>query len=265
MNNLKEEYLDLLKKTLSFTLWDEPLHPIDFAKSDNKLKAVNNAVYNLTGCHLAVDAKYSREDRESGKVWPILADTMVGLKRLDNLQYCCESVINEGIEGDFIETGVLRGGACIFMRAVLKAYGVQNREVIVADSFQGLPKSDMTQDGQNLNEFKYLSVSQEQVENNFKRYGLLDSQVVFLNGWFKDTLPTLNNKFAVIRLDGDLYESTMDALSNLYPKLTVGGYCIIDDYFLSGCRKAVDEYREKNNIASYIIIIDEYSCYWRKI
>jgi len=64
------------------------------------------------------------------------------------------------------------------------------------------------------------------------RYGLLDAQVCFLKGWFRDTLPTIPaaQSFAVIRLDGDLYESTWDALTGLYPKLSPGGYCLIDDY-----------------------------------
>ena len=68
---------------------------------------------------------------------------MIGLKRLDNLHFCVDTAIREGIEGDFIETGVWRGGACIFMRAVLAAHGIKNRKVYVADSFEGLPKPDL--------------------------------------------------------------------------------------------------------------------------
>ena len=67
---------------------------------------------------------------------------MIGLKRLNNLQHCAETVIREGVPGDFIETGVWRGGACIFMRAVLKAYGDTTRNVWVVDLFAGLPPPD---------------------------------------------------------------------------------------------------------------------------
>lgn len=67
---------------------------------------------------------------------------MVGLKRLDNLQYCVETVLRDGVEGDLIETGVRRGGSCIFMRGILAAYGDTTRKVYVADSFEGLPAPD---------------------------------------------------------------------------------------------------------------------------
>lgn len=118
---------------------------------------------------------------------------MIGLLRLDNLQACVETMLREGTEGDFIETGVWRGGACIFMRGILAAYGVTNRKVYLADSFAGLPTPDADKypadQGDAHHIFDFLRVSQEQVQANFQRYGLWDDQVVFLKGWFKDTLP----------------------------------------------------------------------------
>ena len=142
-------------------------------------------------------------------------------------------MIQNQIPGDFIETGVWRGGACILMRAVLNAYGVKDRRVWVADSFQGVPPPDLKKYPADVDSmyhtFEDLSVSFETVQRNFKKYGLLDHQVVFLKGWFKDTLPTAPmERLAVLRLDGDLYESTMIALQSLYPKLSAGGYVIID-------------------------------------
>ena len=86
---------------------------------------------------------YTLGQREEGRMWPGYAHTMIGLKRLDNLQFCVESVIREGIDGDLIETGVWRGGACIFMRAILAAYAIEDRKVYVADSFEGMPKPDV--------------------------------------------------------------------------------------------------------------------------
>ena len=113
--------------------------------------------------------------------------------------------------------------------------------------------------------YNYLAVSQEQVEMNFRKYGLLDSQVVFLRGWFKDTLPVAPiEQLAILRLDGDMYGSTMEALSNLYPKLSSGGFCIIDDYALRGCRLAVDNYRTKSGIDAELQLIDYSGRYWRK-
>ena len=146
------------------------------------------------------------------------------------------------------------------------AYGDTKRKVFVADSFKGLPKPEMKQDsGSHFHEFPFLSVSRREVEENFRKYDLLDSQVVFLEGLFKDTLPGVPiDKLSVLRLDGDMYASTWDALVNLYPKLSKGGFCIIDDWTLTGCRQAVEDYRNQFNITSLPISIDKFSIYWRK-
>jgi O-methyltransferase len=191
-------YLDLLKNTLSFTLWDEPGWPIgSFNQFRPAYKRIPIGLLSQMFAFFKLDIiqtrKVTLEQKQNGEIWPALADTMVGFKRLDNLQMCIESVIQRGIEGDLIETGVWRGGACIFMRAVLAAHQVGDRRVFVADSFEGLPKPDAKQypvdTGDQHHLLKFLAVSKEQVEANFAKYGLLDEQVVFLKGWFSDTLP----------------------------------------------------------------------------
>jgi O-methyltransferase len=157
------------------------------------------------------------------------------------------------------------------MRAVLAAYGIENRKVFVADSFEGLPKPDKkysADTGSRWHVVSYLKVSRDEVENNFRKYGLLDDKVVFLQGWFKDTLPTApTDKLSILRLDGDMYSSTIEALLNLYPKLSKGGFCIIDDYgdyTAAGCRKAVDDFRAQNRIESEMHEIDWTGRFWRK-
>lgn len=267
-------YLDLLKKTLSFMLWPEP--PIAITESDFKGTPVLRATLCIASKVLArrnlklVQARsFSERQRVDGEVWPGYADTMIGLKRLDNLQCCIETVLKENIEGHVIETGVWRGGACIFMRAVLAAYGVKDRKVFVADSFEGLPKPDSKKyphdKGDTHHTHTVLAVSQEDVEHNFKKYGMLDEQVVFIKGWFKDTLPQAPvEKLSLLRLDGDMYESTMDSLVHLYPKVSEGGFCIIDDYALAGCKAAVDDYRAAHGIESDLKVIDWTGRYWRK-
>jgi hypothetical protein len=195
---------------------------------------------------------------------------MIGLKRLDNLEFCIEEIIAKGVPGDLIETGAWRGGATIFMRAVLKAYGVTDRCVWVADSLAGLPPPDAGKyphdAGDRLHEARELAVSLEQVKANFDRYGLLDDQVRFLKGWFRDTLPTAPiERLAVLRLDGDMYQSTMDALANLYPKVSQGGYVIVDDYSaIPACRQAVHDYRSANGITEEIRDIDWTGIFWQK-
>ena len=166
--------------------------------------------------------------RAEGLDWPSRAHTMIGMKRLANVRTCIEAVLADGIPGDLIETGAWRGGTTILMRAVLKAHGVTDRSVWVADSFAGLPPPNATSfprdAGDRLHSFPQLAVTLERVRDNFRRYGLLDEQVRFLEGWFRDTLPVAPiERLAVLHLDGDLYESTIQSLECLYDKLSVGG------------------------------------------
>lgn len=213
---------------------------------------------------------FDPEKRAVGLDWPPTAHTMIGLRRLDNIQECVEDVIARGVPGDLIETGAWRGGATIFMRAVLKAYGVVDRTVWVADSFQGLPKPDVDnfpQDqGDRHHTFDELRVSADEVRRNFESYGLLDSQVRFLEGWFRDTLPSAPiERLAVLRLDGDMYESTMEALDALYPRLSVGGYVIVDDYgAIEQCRRAIHDFRDRNGIDDPMREVDWTGVYWQR-
>jgi O-methyltransferase len=208
------------------------------------------------------------QKRLNGRDWPEHAETMIGIKRMENLQYCISEVIKNNIEGDLIETGVWRGGATIFMKALLKAANDQKRVVWVADSFEGLPEPDeryAADKNDQLHTFKDLAIPLEEVRRNFEKYGLLDENVKFLKGWFKDTLPAAPiKKLAVLRLDGDMYQSTMDALVNLYPKLSKGGFVIIDDYLLSPCKLAVQDFRRKNNITEEMTPIDPVAVFWKR-
>lgn len=192
--------------------------------------------------------------------------TLIGMLRLNQLQQAVETVLREDIPGDLIETGVLRGGACIFMRAILKAYGVSDRKVWVADSFQGFPPFEPGPGRLDYTGYNMSAVPRPVVEENFKRYHLLDQQVEFLAGWFSDTLPSAPiEKLAILRLDGDIYPSTMDALRNLYPKLSPGGYVIVDDYYaFEECRQAVRDYRAAQGIKTPIQRVDGPCIFWRK-
>ena len=211
--------------------------------------------------------------RTEGRDWPKSAETMIGHRRLDNIQHCVTSVLADKVPGDLIEAGVWRGGAAIFMRAVLAAHGVSDRSVWLADSFEGLPAPNPEvypgDKGLDFTRYPQLAVGVEQVKANFARYGLLDEKVRFLVGWFKDTLPVAPiEKIAVARLDGDLYESTIDAIAALYPKLSVGGYLIVDDYnhpdLSSACQRAINDYRAAHGITEPIQEIDWVGVYWQR-
>ena len=267
MENTSSLYLDLMKRCVTNLIYLEE-------ENNNLLSSfVNNLTYLYyclnNGKNPFILKQKQEEKRSIGLDWPGTAHTMIGLKRLDNIQYCLEDVLVNNVPGDLIEAGVWRGGASIFMRAILKANGVKNRQVWLADSFAGLPTPNTKkypQDaGMYLNLFPQLAVSLEEVKINFSRYDLLDEQVNFLKGWFCDTLPNAPiEQLAVIRTDGDLYESTTDILTNLYPKLSIGGYVIIDDYVINACRQAVDDYREAQGIREEIIPIDWTGVYWKR-
>ncbi|MEY2423162.1 MAG: O-methyltransferase [Acidimicrobiaceae bacterium] len=208
--------------------------------------------------------------RAEGRDWPPAAETMVGGARLANVRWCAETALREGVAGDFVECGVWRGGVVALLRGVLAAHGVTDRTVWGADSFEGLPVPDVARfpedQGYDWSHVDALKVSLEDVEANLARYGLLDAQVRLLPGWFEDTLPSAPiEQLAVLRIDGDLYQSTMDALVALEPRVSPGGFVIIDDYHgWIPCRQAVDDYRSAHGIAAEMTTVDWTAIWWRK-
>lgn len=269
----RELYLDLLKKCLTRTLFPEARIPAGRVPSlrshpvGRALTTLLAPVLARTGLELA--GRFDPERRADGRDWPVEAETMIGLRRLDQLQSAVSTVLEEDIPGDLVETGVWRGGACIFMRAMLKAYGITDRKVWAADSFEGLPRPDGRYDADaGDRHWQYndvLAISLNEVQAAFARYGLLDENVVFLKGWFKDTLPDAPiGSIAVLRLDGDMYSSTMDTLDALYPRVSPRGYIIVDDYHdIANCRRAVDDYRRRHAIRAPIEEIDGHGVFWR--
>lgn len=242
---LIKDYLQLMQNCLSGSIYEDP--PLKVLGAE----------------------KFDPQLREYGWDWPSVAHTMIGKKRLENVCALTESILGNGVEGDLIETGVWRGGACIMMRAVLHAYGIKDRSVWLADSFEGLPPPDEknypADTDDKFHTFDDLRVSMAQVKSNFEKYGLLDDQVKFLKGWFKDTLPTAPiQKLALLRLDGDMYESTWDALTALYDKVSAGGYVIVDDYHVvEGCKKAIHDFLDQRGLAPTLLEIDGVGVYWR--
>lgn len=209
----------------------------------------------------------SRTDREVGLDWPAFAETMIGLRRLNNIEACFKRVLADGVLGDLIEAGVWRGGATIFMRAVLHAYEISDRKVFVADSFSGFPpgKPEDGDDPHHRVNYPFLRVPLEEVVDAFRRYNLLDDQVVFIRGFFEETLHKLDRKWAILRIDADSYSSTMTVLKTCYAHLSPGGYTIIDDYADAfGARRATDDFRRLAGIQNPIERIDAVGAFWRK-
>lgn len=210
--------------------------------------------------------------RSVGNDWPPHAETMVGRARLDNVIDCTTRALADGVPGDLVETGVWRGGTAILLRGILAALADGTRRVWACDSFEGLPEADAERYPIDvplrLHEHAALAVGLEQVQANFARYGLLDDRVRFVQGWFRDTLPTAAPEIgtiAVLRLDGDLYESTIDALTHLEPRVAPGGFVIVDDYNgIDACKQAVTDYRAAQGIDAPITEVDWTAVWWRK-
>lgn len=290
--NIAEKYLSILKKSLldEFYIENEArIYKLMVHCISNEFISINDLVFEFLNIKESNEYQVLKNSRKSGGWLPTYINTingeveeliagrnfvftshsMIGRARMDNLHDCMNSVIQNAIPGDFIETGVWKGGSTIFMRGFLEAHGIKDRKVWVADSFEGLPKPSLKEDyGFDLSAdvFPYLAISEEDVRELFDRYELLDEQVCFLKGWFKDTLPMAPiEKLAVLRLDGDLYESTMDALNPLYDKVSPGGFIIVDDYdALPQCSQAIHDFRDTHGIHDPLIRIDDVSVYWQK-
>ncbi len=302
--NGRSLYLDLVKRAVCNILYED-LPDIFYDHNRRPM--------------LATDFDLTR--RVWGEDLPSAAHTMVGVKRLENVQHCIEEILREKVPGDLVEAGVMCGGAAVFMRACLKAYNITDRRVFACDAFvpprppipfllrllgrtvlftlasipnrlwqrwlffrcQALqgdyrafpdcedPSDDLIHFTMWMLRhpsvaFRRRATGLNNVCSHFARYGLLDDQVVLLQGFFSETLPKAPLRdVAVLRLDGDTFEGTMDVMNLLYPKLASGGFCIIDDYHsFSDCRRAVDLYRDEHKIKDKMEPIDNLAVFWRK-
>ena len=266
---IRKMYLDLFRKHLT-RFGDDDLVVVRAANRPLTRWCLNFLA--KRNIKLVREVPFDERRRMLGLDFPTAAETMIGMQRLTSLQHCVETVLAEDIPGDLVECGVWRGGACILMRAVLAAYGDKQRNVWVADSFAGVPPPDREKypADENLRldlHSSVLAISESKVRSNFERYGLLDDRVRFLAGWFKDTLQDGPiDHISLLRLDGDLYESTFQAIDALYPHLSNGGFCIIDDYHaISACRQAVTDYRKQHDVFGEIVEIDGSGVFWRKL
>jgi O-methyltransferase len=263
-----DAYIDLLTGCLTRELFlDQEVRDVDLREwpegRDEVLPLLRERGWRLVRPNGEPDV------RAEGRDWPPTAETMVGRVRLDNVAWCARTAIDDGIRGDLAECGVWRGGVVALLRGILAAYEITDRVVWAADSFEGLPVPDVDRypqdEGYDWSHVGVLKVDLDDVRANLARYGLLDDQVRFLPGWFEDTLPTAPiEALAVLRIDGDLYQSTMDVLRALEPKVSAGGFVIVDDYHgWIPCRQAVDDYRAEGAIAAPIETVDWTAVWWR--
>jgi O-methyltransferase len=264
-------WLQLLKKTLV-------RYPLDAAELDSgsKLTEVEPAL--RSEIERWIDLNHRRQLHEAGpdpavrlagKDWPATAESMMGVVRMDHLLKCAIDVLQQKVPGDLAEIGVWRGGVGIMMLAALRAMGDTRRKVWLADSFRGYPHPDPARypadNADPHHTFRDLVVSLDTVQQNVARYGFGDSQISYLTGWYRDTLPSAPmERIALLHLDCDMYESNMVALRSLYSRISPGGYIIVDDYgAVAGCRRAVDDFRREQGIDIELQRVDWTAVSWQ--
>lgn len=218
---------------------------------------------------------FNEDVRWQGADWCESCFTMAGGARIQNVRNLVSSTITESVPGDFLEAGTWRGGSSIMARAVQHVFGEDaKRRTYVCDSFSGLPRSSQGKDNDLWSQMHFLEVSQTEVEENLKRFVKLDDNVHFIKGYFSESLPKVRadiqkdgRKLAVLRGDGDMYESYMDILYNLYEFVPIGGYFICDDCpRIEVAQQAIDEFRKLHDIQEPIQKVEGSSMgsFWRK-
>lgn len=232
---------------------------------------LNRLAYQLTRLDGLDPASAAYADRYAGLDWPDDAETMVGVPRLLHIADSLRTALDTGVAGGFAECGVWRGGASIMAAAALQG---TNRPVWVCDSFKGFPEPDPfygSDMGSNLHNIDYLSVSLDEVEDNFAKYGLLSGQVRFVEGYFADSLPGPVGDLCYLRCDGDMYASTYQTLAALYDHVQPGGIVFVDDWNIGGwlqpCQTAVLDFRKEHDIGEPIVELGHVYCgavYWQK-
>ncbi len=267
---MQERYLDLIKRFLIRYEFDEEIIEYRDLRSTTKFRhGLKMLLKFLPDDVFVLEKSKKRElsERLEGKDWPVTAESMIGLKRMNQLHDALRVIENEDIPGDIVETGIWRGGALIFAASFLEIYGVKGRKIFGCDSFEGLPKPSTAYPvdlGDIHYQFDYLSVAIEQVRRNLKKYNVSLDSVTLVKGWFSDTLHKLDtDKVAILRLDGDMYSSTIEALEALYHKVAPGGFVIIDDFSLKGANQAIVDFLNQRSIAVEFVKIDDTASYFR--
>jgi O-methyltransferase/8-demethyl-8-(2,3-dimethoxy-alpha-L-rhamnosyl)tetracenomycin-C 4'-O-methyltransferase len=180
--------------------------------------------------------------------------TVLHRAQLDLLELIARDVVSRGVPGDFMEAGIWRGGAVIFLLGLVRILGL-DRQVIAADTFAGIPLSEgLTGDPVDQWSDRW-EASREQFDAAVARYGLNDQDLHVIAGPIPESIEAsggLPGSLALLRIDVDSFESTRAALLELYPALSTGGAVIIDDWHLPGCFAAVAEYRAEQGITAPI-------------
>lgn len=203
---------------------------------------------------------YREEERKFGNDWPPHGFTMIGKARVANFRAAIEEVNRNGIAGAIVETGVWRGGACMFAAAVTRESSMPQRQIYLFDAFEAIGNY-----GEATAHF--LDTSEKAVRDGFEALGLMGENIHFRKGLFKDTVPAWDaGQIAVLRVDGNFYDSYQDALYYMYPHVPVGGIIIFDDVFSHApVMRAWEDFKKDQGLGEELNRIDLHSAWFRKV
>lgn len=241
--NIRDTYIDLVKRSVT-----------------NYLYLGGSSAFDQFRCveHYDLERSDWKIDRAS------CPTTLLRKGQLDLIEQAAVALEKDKIPGDYIEAGIWRGGAVLLMRALLDAYEISGRKVFAADSFARIPKNVRAVNDP-VDQWRDRWVASiDEVRQNIARFGMLDDRIVFVEGFFAESLARLSDeRFALVRLDSDSYDSVETSLDYLYPLVSQGGIVIIDDWHLPGCRMAVEDYRARYGIRDEVREYDA-NAYWVK-
>ncbi|WP_423598751.1 TylF/MycF/NovP-related O-methyltransferase [Roseateles sp. MS654] len=214
-------------------------------------KTVNNSLYLGTDSPACEERYYAENEWKLPR--SVVPHTLCNRQQLDFLHRLMVHLHANDVQGDFLEAGVWRGGACILMRAFIETIPGE-RSVWLLDTFEGIPVSEPSSYVDEVDAWQdRWTAGLQEVRENFAAYGLLDARVKFVPGRIKESAPKMHQQtFALARLDVDSYASYIEALEALLPRMTKGGCIVIDDWHLEPCREAVNDFRTAHGIRSPI-------------
>jgi O-methyltransferase len=183
------------------------------------------------------------------KFSPTRSGISTNVEQRINMYHLVSQVIAYDVDGDLVEVGCNEGQSSVLITKIINSFN-SDKKLHVYDSFEGLP-STRIEDGSSYKKGD-LATTEDVLINNFAIHGL--EPPVVHKGWFDNTLPNgLPERICFAHLDGDLYESILVSLKYVYPRLSKGAICLIDDYcdpsinpdgwnYLPGVKKACDEF-----------------------
>ena len=224
---------------------------------------------------------YDLEDAACEAIPQVIGATQLSYERLVTLYQQVAYLERNRLPGALVECGVWRGGAAAIMALANLAEGSERRMLHLFDSFQGMPEPNLAYDGEQAlrwagrrGDGSLVSTGvnvahPEEVRSLIiDRIGYPTSSVVIHQGWFQDTLPVARSQIgpiALLRVDGDWYESTLVVLDHLFELVIPRGVVVIDDYgAFEGCRRATDEFLARHAPHAYLHHIDYTGRYFIK-